>query len=322
MDEAQGLEEARARVKLLEGLVEEETCEAGTVSEEAAAARDRLQAVEDENRQLKENQTQMLQTEKLASIGQLAAGVAHEINNPVGFILSNLGTLAEYADDLAELLESYQALEEHAGKSDAEEVEQIREELAQKKEEMDLEYVLEDLATVIAESREGAERVRKIVQDLKEFSHVDQEEKMPANLNDGLESTLNIVWNELKYKTVVEKDYGDLPETLCYPMELNQVFMNILVNAAQAIEEKGTIGIRTYEEDGHVCVAISDTGKGMPPEVQKRIFEPFFTTKDVGKGTGLGLSMAYNIVEKHNGQFLVESTEGVGTHFTVKIPLE
>ena len=186
---------------------------------------------------------------------------------------------------------------------------------------VDLEFLLEDVDNLLNESRDGAERVRKIVQDLKEFSHVDKEEKMAANLNEGVESTLNIVWNELKYKTTVEKEYGDIPDVSCYPMELNQVFMNILVNAGQAIDEEGTIRIQTFHEDGDVCVAISDTGKGMSKEVQERIFEPFFTTKDVGKGTGLGLNMAYNIVvNKHGGDILVDSQEGVGTTFTVKIP--
>ena len=287
--------------------------------EELRESKDQL---EEANRQLKENQTQLLQTEKLASIGQLAAGVAHEINNPVGFILSNLTTLGEYVQDLADLLKSYNALEEQIDHGEMDKLWNIRYEIAQKKEEMNLDFILEDLENLTAESHDGAERVRKIVQNLKEFSHVDQEEKMPANLNAGLESTLNIVWNELKYKCTVEKDYGDIPELMCYPMELNQVFMNLLVNAAQAIEERGTITIRTYQEDGAICVAIADTGTGMPPEVQKRIFEPFFTTKEVGKGTGLGLSMAYNIVKKHDGAMLVDSEEGAGTCFTVKIPLE
>jgi two-component system, NtrC family, sensor kinase len=161
--------------------------------------------------------------------------------------------------------------------------------------------------------------VRKIVLNLKEFSHVDKEEKMPANINDGVESTLNIVWNELKYKADVEREYGDIPEVYCYIQELNQVFMNLLVNAAHAIEGHGTIKVRTYCEESSVCVSIADTGKGMSAEVQKRIFEPFYTTKVVGEGTGLGLSIGYGIVvDKHGGQLLVDSSEGKGT---IKIPI-
>jgi signal transduction histidine kinase len=273
--------------------------------------------------QRKQLEAQLMQSDKMASIGSLAAGVAHEINNPMGFISSNLGTLGEYVRDLSSLLTSYGELEELIAQGELEKARETLQSIRQQKEELDLQFLLEDIGNLIGESREGAERVRRIVQNLKEFSHIDREEKALANLNDGLESTLNIVWNELKYKATVEKAYGDLPQVPCYPQELNQVFMNLLVNAAQAIEEKGTIAIRTYLEDEQVCVEIADTGKGMPPEVQKRIFEPFFTTKPVGKGTGLGLTMAYNIVvDKHGGQILVNSKEGVGTTFTIRIPLQ
>ena len=271
--------------------------------------------------QLKQLQSQLVQSEKMAAVGQLAAGVAHEINNPVGFIASNLSTLGEYAGDLSGLLTAYAELEDRLDTGDTQAQTEMRERIRQLKEEADLGFLLEDLDSLIAESREGTERVRKIVQNLKEFSHVDREETSLTNLNAGVESTLNIVWNELKYKADVEKDYGDIPEIECYPQELNQVFMNVLVNAAQAIDKKGTITIRTYQEDQAVCVAITDTGHGMSPEVQARIFEPFYTTKEVGKGTGLGLSMTYNIVRKHGGDLLVDSQVGKGTTFTVRIPI-
>jgi two-component system, NtrC family, sensor kinase len=282
---------------------------------------ERTREIQEAYDELKQAQAQLLQSEKLASIGQLAAGVAHEINNPMSFIISNFSTLQEYVQDLSSLLQSYSALEEQLNEGDADQTRALRDEIARQKQEIDLQYILEDLNNLISESSEGAERVRKIVQDLKEFSHVDQEEKMPTDLNKGLESTLNIVWNELKYKVTVDKDLGEIPEVMGYPMELNQVFMNLFVNAGQAIEDQGTISIRTCQEDGYACVIISDTGTGMPPEVAKKIFEPFFTTKEVGKGTGLGLSMAYNIVQKHDGEILVDSQEGVGTTFTIKIPL-
>ena len=289
----------------LEKIVDERTSETRTAYEE-----------------LKQAESQLVQSGKLASIGQLAAGVAHEINNPVGFIQSNLVTLREYAEDLSKLIASYGSLENHLANGDAAAAESAREELSQLKEKMDLDYVLGDLGSLIAESLDGVERVGKIVQNLRDFSQVDKGERELADLNKGLESTLNIVWNELKYKATVQKNYGDIPKIMCSPMELNQVFMNILVNAAQAIEDRGTVTISSYCEDDHVCVAISDTGKGMSAEVQERIFEPFYTTKDVGKGTGLGLHVSYNIVKKHDGELLVESQEGVGTTFTIRLPID
>lgn len=266
-------------------------------------------------------ESQLLQSEKMASVGQLAAGVAHEINNPMGFIFSNLGTLGEYIQDITDLIEAYKGLEGEVENGEIEKAQAQLVELKAKKEELDLDYLLDDIDELITESRDGADRVRKIVLNLKEFSHVGHEEKMPANINEGLESTINIVWNELKYKVTMEKDYGEIPEVPCYLHEINQVFLNLLVNAGHAIAEHGEIKIRTYEEGNHVCIDIADSGKGMPPEVQQRIFEPFFTTKKVGEGTGLGLSMGYQIVvDKHGGELLVASEEGVGTTFTMKLP--
>ncbi|MEW6601831.1 MAG: PAS domain S-box protein [Nitrospirota bacterium] len=265
--------------------------------------------------ELKETQAQILQREKMASIGQLAAGVAHEINNPMGFITSNLGTLdkyvgkfTDYINAQAEALASFESEEVTAGLND------IRKKLK-------LDYVVEDVGKLIEESQEGAERVKKIVQNLKTFSRVDQAEYKPADINECIESTLNIVWNELKYKTTVEKEYGELPPVKCYPQQLNQVFMNLLVNAAQAIEKQGIIRIKTRDENGTIHVSISDTGSGIPEEKLNRIFDPFFTTKPVGQGTGLGLSIAYDIVKKHRGEINVESEVGKGTVFNIKIPV-
>ncbi len=188
--------------------------------------------------------------------------------------------------------------------------------------EIGLSFILDDYKNVINESLEGMARVSKIVSDLKDFSHVDKAELVHADLNKGIESTLNIVWNELKYKAQVIKDLGKIPLVKCYPQRLNQVFMNILVNAAQAIEEKGEIRITTKADNGHVEIKISDTGKGIPPEVLPKIFDPFFTTKEVGQGTGLGLSMAYNIIQGHKGTIEVESEVGTGTTFIIRIPVE
>jgi len=266
-------------------------------------------------------ESQLLQSEKMASIGQLAAGVAHEINNPMGFIYSNLGTLSEYIEDLSQLLKKYETLEQSVQEGELDMASSNLDALTAEKERIDLAYLMDDIGDLITESLDGADRVRKIVLNLKEFSHVGRAEKMPSDLNAGLESTLNIVRNELKYKTTVEKELGDIPLVPCFMQEINQVFMNLLVNAGQAIADQGTIHIRTYREEEWICVRVTDSGKGMSPEVQKRIFEPFFTTKRVGEGTGLGLSMAYQIiVEKHGGQLLVESTEGQGTTFTVRLP--
>jgi two-component system NtrC family sensor kinase len=163
--------------------------------------------------------------------------------------------------------------------------------------------------------------VKKIVQDLKSYSRKDGEERQSADLIQCLESTINVVWNEIKYKATVEKDYGDIPLTLCHPQALNQVFMNLLVNAAQAIEVQGTIRIRAWYEDETIFVSIADSGQGIPAENLSRLFEPFFTTKEVGKGTGLGLSVSYDIVKKHDGEIRVGSAPGQGSTFTVVIPV-
>ncbi|MGQ9570976.1 MAG: sensor histidine kinase [Thermodesulfovibrionales bacterium] len=184
-----------------------------------------------------------------------------------------------------------------------------------------IEYMMEDVHDLIKESIEGAERVKRIVQDLKSFSRVDEAEFKMADINEGLESTINIVWNELKYKVTLKKDYGDIPLTKCNPGQLSQVFMNILVNSAQSIEKKGEILVKTWHKDEDIYISISDTGCGIPREYIKRIFEPFFTTKEVGKGTGLGLSIAYDIVKKHKGEIIVQSEIGKGTTFIIKIPI-
>ena len=278
-------------------------------------------------RKLKETQTQMLQSEKMASIGQLAAGVAHEINNPTGFVSSNLKTLSDYQDDISTLIEQYRRLATDLKETMAtaeypvaisEQLERIADLEAEA--EVDIDFVLNDISDLVKESREGTERIKKIVLDLKDFAHPGEDKPKFADINKSLDSTLNVVWNELKYKATVTKEYGDLPEVECYPQQLNQVFVNLLVNAAQAIEKQGEIKIRTSALDGKVEIKISDTGGGIPEENLPKIFDPFFTTKEVGKGTGLGLNVAYNIVKKHKGAIDVESTAGKGTTFTIRIP--
>lgn len=265
--------------------------------------------------ELKATQAKILQQEKMASIGQLAAGVAHEINNPIGFISSNLGTLDKYVNRLTEFITAQSEVMESLKSVESEEV------LREKRKKLKLDYIIPDIKALIEESLDGADRVRRIVQDLKSFSRVDEAEYKHADINECIESTINIVWNELKYKAVLKKEYGEIPLTKCYPQQLNQVFMNLLVNAAHAIEKQGEITIRTWHEDGSIFVAISDTGAGIPKENISRLFDPFFTTKEIGKGTGLGLSITYDIVKKHTGDIMVHSEEGKGTSFTVRIPI-
>ena len=241
----------------------------------------------------------------MAAIGQLAAGVAHEINNPIGFVNSNLGSLKNYTGQLIDLLE-------RSRKGEASEADFVA---------ADFDYLKRDIDDLLHESRDGLERVKKIVADLKDFSHVDQSEWQEADLNAGIESTLNVVWNELKYKAEVVREFGDLPRIPCVAAQINQVVMNLLVNAAHAIDGRGTITVRTGHDTREAWIEIADTGRGIPANVMQRIFEPFYTTKPVGKGTGLGLSLSYDIVKKHGGRIEVSSQIGIGTTFRVTLPL-
>jgi len=285
-----------------------------------ALLQEQYKELESLNGKLREAQNQLLQSEKLASIGQLAAGVAHEINNPIGYVHSNLGTLENYIRDLFTLIERFEAAEA-ALPVDAPE----RGDLEGLKRKLDLPYLREDIPVLMNESKEGITRVRKIVQDLKDFSRLDSSpDWQSANLHQGLNSTLNIVQNEIKYRADVVKEYGEIPDIECLPSQLNQVFMNLMVNAAHAMEgPRGTITLRTGMVEGGdaVWVEVADTGKGIPDDVKGRIFDPFFTTKAVGKGTGLGLSLAYGIVQKHGGRIEVESEVGKGTTFRLTLPI-
>ncbi|HBA86755.1 MAG TPA: histidine kinase [Geobacter sp.] len=266
--------------------------------------------------ELKSTHSQLLQQEKMASIGQLAAGVAHEINNPMGFISSNLGTMGKYLERLEGFLELQSEAVIRAASD------QLREEMVQARKKFKVDYILGDARSLLAESQDGAERVRTIVQNLKSFSRVDDAQATYVDLNECLESTITIAWNELKYKTTLIRDYGELPPVKCLPQQLNQVFLNILVNAAHAIEKQGEVTVTTRCAGSEVTIAIHDTGGGIPDAIKSRIFEPFFTTKEVGKGTGLGLSISYDIIKKHNGSIEVESSPGEGTTFIIRLPIE
>ncbi|HYD63093.1 MAG TPA: ATP-binding protein [Noviherbaspirillum sp.] len=266
---------------------------------------------------LQQAQAQLLQSEKMASIGQLAAGVAHEINNPVGFVNSNMGSLRNYVETLFKLVDGYDAILARANGSP-----EMTSAVAQLKQQADLEFLKEDVTALVKESMDGLKRVKDIVQSLKDFSHVGETEWQMADLHQGLESTLNIANNEFKYKATIDKRYGQLPLVKCMASQINQVFMNLIVNASHAIKESGVITVRTGTEDDWVWVEVADTGVGIPPENLSRIFEPFFTTKPVGQGTGLGLSLSYNIVKNHGGRIDVESEIGKGTRFIIRLPVE
>ena len=280
--------------------------------------------IELEDNQKKAN-AQLSQSEKMASIGQLAAGVAHEINNPTGFVSSNLKTLTDYQNDINNLINHYRKLvtdlKETIRENLSSAIEKQIEQIASLEDEADIDFILEDIMDLISDCKEGTDRIKKIILDLKDFAHPGEDKIQSADINDGIETTLNVVWNELKYKATVNKELGKLPMVECYPQQLNQVFMNLFVNAAQAIEKQGEISITTMADNGFVEIKIEDTGSGIDKKNLDRIFDPFFTTKDVGKGTGLGLNVAYNIIKKHNGTIDVKSQIGKGTVFKIRMPV-
>lgn len=270
-----------------------------------------IQELERMNRELERTQAQLVQSEKLASVGQLAAAVAHEINNPMAYVKSNVNTLAEFVDGLLRLTDAY-----HSG--DAEQIESV-------KGDIDLGYIRSDVRPVIQEAQEGIGRVQGIVRDLKFFSHMDSKSWELTDLHTCLDSTANIVRSELKQKKArLEKEYGELPLIWCQPSQLNQVFMNLLVNAVQAIEEGGEVVICTGvgAEPGWVFVEVSDNGAGIETMNLNHMFEPFFTTKPVNQGTGLGLSISRDIAERHGGRIELERIPGGGTCFRVWLPVK
>lgn len=295
--------------------------EADVVKRQASEAElmQRYTELSELNEKLRSAQEQLLQSEKLASIGQLAAGVAHEINNPIGYVQSNITTLEKYLQDVLSIIDVLQGAvdalpADHPAATAAQKIEQ----------KLDLPFIREDALNLMSETREGIDRVRKIVADLKDFSRVDSAQVWQwADLHRCLDSTLNIVSNEIKYKAAVVKDYGDLPEVECLPSQMNQVFMNLMVNASHAISsDRGTLTLRTGRQDDQVWVEVEDTGDGIPADTLSKIFDPFFTTKPIGQGTGLGLSLAYGIVQKHHGRIDVRSEVGKGTCFRITLPIK
>lgn len=284
------------------------------VQERTAELQHANQRLQQEMAERKALQSRLVQSEKLASIGQLAAGVAHEINNPLAFLASNFGTLEDYLDKLFELLSAYEQAEPDAAKHGA---------VARTRSRVDLAYLKEDIPALVAESRGGMERVGKIVRDLKQFSRVEATQEWEwADLRLGLQSTLNLIGGDLEAVADVKTEFGPMLEIECVPSQLNQVFLNLLQNAAQAIgPERGRITVRCGSEGSEVWVEVSDTGAGIAAEALPRIFDPFYTTRPIGKGTGLGLSLSYGIVQNHYGRIDVQSTPGRGSTFRVTLPV-
>ncbi len=278
--------------------------------------------------ELQQTQSQLIQTEKMSSIGQMVAGVAHEINNPVNFIHGNISHANEYIQDILELLQLYQ---EHYPNPVSE--------VAEHYQTIDLEFIIEDLPKVIASMQVGTERIRNIVLSLRNFSRLDEADMKAVDIHEGIDSTLLILQNRLKAlpnhsEIKIIKQYGNLPQVVCYAGQLNQVFMNILNNAIDALDEYNSqrsaeeiksepsqIIISTQLENDYINIKIADNGSGMTEEVKTRLFDPFFTTKPVGKGTGLGLSICYQIIQKHQGIIVCESELGKGTEFSIQIPI-
>ena len=268
------------------------------------------------NRQLQQSQDQLVHAEKMASLGTLAAGVAHEINNPIGYVKSNLGTLEGY---LASMLRYQQFIDRHSEAWLQAFPEQCKQ-LAELRQSADIDYVMEDAPQLISESKAGVERVADIVTNLKSFAHVGETEMARVNMNTIIQDTLKVIWNELKYKTSVYEDYGDLPEIDANAGQLQQVIINLLMNAVQAIETRGEIFIASRYCDGQIIISVRDTGCGIAADNMKDLFTPFYTSKKVGEGTGLGLSISHGIIEKHGGSIKVTSEPGKGTEFRISLP--
>lgn len=273
--------------------------------------------------EFKNTQLQLVQSEKMAGVGQLAAGIAHEINNPTGFIINNFLVLEKYTNNLFKMIKSYERIINLLVKDDPNQKEKISIKINKLKEEITYQYMHNDLPNLLSESKDGAERIKKIVNNLKNFAHPSTDEMQPCSINDEIDTALTLVWNDLKFICKVNKKYNELPKIYCKSGEIVQVIVNLLINASQAIENKdGLIEIETYIDTNDICITVSDNGKGIPKSELNKIFEPFYTTKGVGKGTGLGLSIAYGIIKNHKGTIKVESKVGQGTTFIIKLPIK
>lgn len=265
-----------------------------------------------------ENPEQLAHMEKMASLGALTAGIAHELNNPINFVSSNVNPLRRDITDILEVLERYAEISPDDDKatltSKLEEIEVL-------KADIEFEYIIDEIQQLLTSISEGAQRTANIVKDLKNFSRIDKNELKKMDLHEGLESTLALLFNQYKHSVQVIKQYGQLPELECFPGQLNQVWMNILSNAIQAMPNGGNLTVTTFLDGEKIYVSIQDTGTGMSDEVKSRVFEAFFTTKDIGQGTGLGMSITASIIEKHHGTIQIESALGKGSTFTISLPV-
>ncbi len=297
----------------LEQRVYERTSELRAKNREIEAGRT---ALEEAYKNLQEQQATILQQDKMACIGQLAAGIAHDINNPIGFVKGNIEVLGGFWEKISQFIAIQDQALKKSGPAEA------YEKTGSSRRTLQIDYILEELPAVLEECLEGTDRVNKIVLNLKGFSRFDEPEAQLTDIHECLESTISIIWNELRYKATITRDYGQTPKIFCFPQQLNQVFMNLLINASHAIDQWGEIVIKTWADDTDLYIAIKDTGKGIPEENLSKIFEPFFTTKEVGVGTGLGLSIVYDIVQNHGGKISAESVPGSGTVFTIRLPFQ
>ena len=272
------------------------------------ALRGKLTELQDANEENRETQAKLVHTAKMASLGQLVAGIAHELNNPISFIYSNVSHLSDYGQRLIRLVQT---------------AEKSPKDLEKVKEEVEFDYIVKDLPKLIQSCEEGARRTRDIVLGLRNFSRLDEAKVKEVDIHDGIDSTLDLLAGEMRPRIKVVKKYGEIPPILCYPSQLNQVFMNVISNAIHAIKDSGVITITTsLKTKNQVEISIRDSGVGMSKEVQERLFDPFFTTKGVSQGTGLGMSITYGIVEKHGGEIRVKSKLGQGTEFIILLPIK
>jgi PAS domain S-box-containing protein len=296
------------------------------INQDLEARREELEGILEEvkrsNEELKKAQARLLQSEKLASIGQLAAGIAHEVNNPLGFLGANVAILGGHMESFKSLLGRVQTLREAVDLREEDRISEEAHRIAKWADSLDIPFILEDADRLVKGTMTGVDRIKKIMTELKTFSRKDDGARQPVVLDEIVEGVLGIVWNEIKYKAELKKEYGQVPPVKCNPQQISQVVLNLLLNAVQALEGRGVITVRTFVRDRGACLEVEDTGKGIPPEIRDKIFEPFFTTKEQGKGTGLGLSISSEIVQRHKGSIGVSSSEDRGTIFTVWLPFD
>jgi signal transduction histidine kinase len=291
------------------------------VNERTLELQESYQTLEVTLSDLKEAQSQLVDSEKMAGLGQLTAGIAHEINNPINFVTSNIKPLELDILDMDSVIMMYEKLDFN---------EDLNPQLAKIdsfKKQIDIDFVRDEIKSLLSGISEGAKRTAEIIKSLKNFSRLDENDTKPVDLNEGLASTLVLVKNTFPDHLEVIKDFGDIPKVECLPGKINQVFMNLISNAIHAIkmkgakDEPGILTIRSWQDGNQVKISIKDTGTGMPEEVRQKIFEPFFTTKDVGEGTGLGLSIVFRIIENHHGNIDVVTKVNQGTEFIITLPI-